>query len=165
MMLPTPQQRILVWADSPLSEAAEDWLKSHRYADVLVPERGPVHVRDVSHRFSNRAVALALARELSAEFVLFVESENSKDGALIEPSCGPRFHVNVDVHGVRMQSGDVALRATAHYPHCVELGGETLRSLACQAFATAWGYRPSGQLEIPSDLMCGVGQTEPVPIR
>ena len=33
-----------------------------------------------------------------------------------------------------------------------------LHALTCQALATAWGYRPSGQLEIPSELMCAVGK-------
>ncbi len=35
--------------------------------------------------------------------------------------------------------------------------GRWLKNLTCQAFATAWGYRPHGQLEILSHLMCAVG--------
>lgn len=162
-IVPTAQQRILIWADPPLAEVAMEWLTSHHYADILLPERSPFHIMDVSHRFSDRVATMTLAREMNAELVLFVESEDSKDGALIEPSCRTLFYVNVDVRGLLVQSGDVVLRANAHYPHCVDLGSGTLRSLTCQALATAWGYRPSGQLEIPSNLMCEVGQTSPMP--
>src|SRR5678816_1537941 len=42
---------------------------------------------------------------------------------------------------------------------------KTLRGLACQALATAWGFRPSGQLDIPSTLMCTAGQTDSIPVR
>lgn len=37
---------------------------------------------------------------------------------------------------------------------------DLLHALTCQALATAWGYRPSGQLEIPSESMCAVGKAE-----
>lgn len=40
-------------------------------------------------------------------------------------------------------------------------GGErVLHELTCQALATAWGYRPSGQLDIPSEQMCTTGMAE-----
>jgi hypothetical protein len=73
--------------------------------------------------------------------------------------------VNVSVRGLLVESGDTALRGSAHYPHCVDLSDRTFRSLTCQALATAWGFRPSGQLDIPSSLMCTAGQTAPMPIR
>ena len=164
-ILPTAQQRILLWADPPLADVALEWLQSHHYSEILLPERGPFQLMQVSHKFSDREAALLVAKEMNAEFVLFLEQEESKEGALIEPHCGPLFNVNVTVRGLRVKSGDTALRGNAHYPHCVALSDETLRNLTCQAFATAWGFRPSGQLDIPSSLMCTVGQTEPIPIR
>jgi hypothetical protein len=40
-------------------------------------------------------------------------------------------------------------------------GGQgILRDLTCQALATAWGYRPSGQLDIPSEQMCTAGMAK-----
>jgi len=102
---------------------------------------------------------------MQADFVLFLERAESKDGALIEPHCGPLFSVDVRIRGLSVESGDASLRGNAHYPHCVELSGETFRNLTCQALATAWGFRPSGQLDIPSSLMCTAGQTEPIPSR
>lgn len=163
--LPTAQQRILVWGDPPLTDVAREWLLSHHYAAILTPESDPFQAAQASHSVSDRTVALAVAEDLKADVVLFLEREERKEGALIEPRCGILFSVNVDVRGVSVKSGDVVLRGSAHYPHCVDLSGKTFRSLTCQALATAWGLRPSGQLEIPSDLMCTAGQTEPIPIR
>jgi hypothetical protein len=102
---------------------------------------------------------------MNAEFVLLLDREDSKEGALIDPHCGPLFSVNVSVRGLLLESGDTALQGSAHYPHCVDLSDRTFRSLTCQALATAWGFRPSGQLDIPSSLMCTAGQTAPMPIR
>ena len=163
--LPTAQQRILVWGEPPLTEVALEWLLSHHYSAIMTPERDSFQTPQASRRFADRTVALAVAKEMKADFVLFLEREDSQEGALIEPQCGPLFSVNVNVRGVSRESGDVTLRGNAHYPHCVDLSGETFRSLTCQALATAWGLRPPGQLDIPSGLMCTAGQTEPIPIR
>jgi hypothetical protein len=35
-----------------------------------------------------------------------------------------------------------------------------LHELTCQALATAWGCRASGQLDIPSEQMCTAGMAE-----
>lgn len=164
-VLPTAQQRILLWGEPPLTDVAVEWLRSHHYSSILMPESGAFHSPHISHTLSDHKVALAVARDMQADFVLFLEREESKDGALIEPQCGPLFAVDVRISGLSTESGDVALRGNAHYPHCVEPSGEIFRNLTCQAFATAWGYRPSGQLNVPSSLMCTAGQTEPIPIR
>jgi len=163
--LPTAQQPILIWGDPPLIDVAVEWLRSHHYSNILVPDSGPFQAARVSHNFSDRKAALAVAKEMKAEFVLFLEQEEKKEGALIEPQCGPLFYVNVNIRGLLVESGETALRGSAHYPHCVDLSEKTSRSLTCQAIATAWGFRPSGQLDIPSSLMCTAGQTAPMPIR
>jgi hypothetical protein len=164
-ILPTAQQRILIWGDPPLADVAVEWLRSHHYSSILMPEKGPFHTRQVSHSFSDRKVALVVAESMKADFVLFLESEKSKEGALIELQCGSFIYVNVSLRVLSVESGETVLRGSAHYPHCVDLSGETFQNLTCQALATAWGYRPSGQLDIPSSLMCTVGQTKPIPIR
>ena len=164
-ILPTTEQRILIWGDPPLVDVAVEWLQVHHYSRILMPEKGPFQSPQISHSFSDRKAALAAAREMKAEYVLFLEREETKQGALIEPECGSLFNVSVEVRGLSVQSGDTVVRGSAHYPHCVDLSGNTFRSLTCQAFATAWGFRPSGQLDIPSSLMCTTGQTEPTPIR
>lgn len=142
-----------------------EWLRAHHYANLLMPYQGPFLAPRIAHSLSTRKAALAVAREMKAEFVLFLEREETKEGALIEPHCGALFSVTVNVQGLSLESGDTTLRGSAHYPHCVDLSDKTIRNLTCQAFATAWGFRPSGQLEIPSSLMCTTGQTAPTPIR
>jgi hypothetical protein len=94
-----------------------------------------------------------------------IERGVMKDGALIQSNCGALYDVNVEVRGLSVENGDTTLRGTAYYPQCVDLSEKTIRSLTCQAFATAWGFRPSGQLDIPSNLMCTTGQTVPIPVR
>jgi hypothetical protein len=101
-----------------------------------------------------------VAQNVEADFVLFLDREESKDGALVEPRCNDQFYVDVAVRGVLVRTGVVVWRGNAHYPQCVDLSRRTFQSLTCQALATAWGLRPSGQLEIPSSLMCTAGQTE-----
>jgi hypothetical protein len=162
-ILPMAQQRILIWGDPPLLDVAVEWLRAHHYSNILIPDKSPF--QGISHSFSNRKAALAVGREMKAEIVLFLEREATKEGTLIESHCGPLFNVSVHVRGLSVESGETVLRGSAHYPHCVDLSGNTFRSLTCQAFATAWGFRPTGQLDIPSNLMCTAGQTEPTPIR
>lgn len=163
--LPSPHQRILIWGDPSLTKVAAEWLSSHHYASLLIPHSGPRQPPQVLHTSSDREAALAVAKEMNAELVLLLDREDSQEGALIEPHCGPLFSVSVNVRGLSVDSGNTALRGSAHYPHCVDLSDEIFRSLTCQALATAWGFRPSGQLDIPGSLMCTTGQTAPMPIR
>jgi hypothetical protein len=160
-ILPTTDQHILIWADPPLTEVAAEWLRTHHYSHLLMPHKAPLQASHITHDFSTRTAALALAREMKAEVVLVLERDTTKDGALIEPDCGVLYHVSVELQAVSVESGKTALRGSAQYPNCVDLSDKTTRSLTCQAFATAWGFRPSGQLEIPSSLMCTTGQTVP----
>ena len=163
--LPTIDQPILIWADPPLADVAFEWLRAHHYSQLLMPQRAPLQAHHIAHDLSTRKAALAVAQEMKAAVVLFLEQDATKDGALIEPRCGPLYNVSIEVQGVWMDSGDPSFRGSAHYPQCVDLNDKTIRSLTCQAFATAWGFRPSGQLEIPSNLMCTTGQTAPAPTR
>jgi hypothetical protein len=144
---------------------ASEWLRAHRYSNLLMPDAHSVRSPQIVHDFSTRSAALAVAREMKAEFVVFLEQEATKDETMLEANCGSRFNVSVDVRGLSTETGATALRANAHYPHCIERNDKALRALACQAMATAWGFRPSGQLDLPSNLMCTVGQTDPVPVR
>ena len=164
-ILPTREQRILIWGDAPLDEMAAEWLVAHHYSSILRADNGVFRTSQISHDFATRTAALAVAREMKAEMVLFLDREATKEGALIQSHCGPMFSVTVDVRGLLVESEDLVLRGSAYYPHCVDLTDKTVRSLTCQSFATAWGFRPSGQLEIPSSLMCTTGQAAASPIR
>jgi hypothetical protein len=157
-LLPRERQRILIWGDPLLARVAEEWLRSHHYSSILMPPHIP-------HTSSDRQAALAVAAEANAEFVLILEREELKEGALIQPNCGVLFNIAVDVQGLSVEHGGNILRGNAHYPHCVERNDQTFQNLTCQALATAWGFRSSGQLEIPSHLACTAGQSTPAPNR
>ena len=152
---------ILVWGEEPLTDLAVEWLIAHHYAALLRPESEFSQTKKQVHTFSERTLALSVAKSIEADFVLFLDREDSKHGALVETRCGDRFYVDVTIRGVSVPSGAVVWGGNAHYPHCVDLSRRTFQNLTCQALATAWGLRLSGQLEIPSRLMCTAGQTSP----
>ncbi|MEQ1680230.1 MAG: hypothetical protein ABL950_06475 [Nitrospira sp.] len=157
-LLPSAQQRILIWGDPLLARVAHEWLRSHHYSNILMPPRIP-------YPPSDRQVALVAATEVNAAFVLILEREERKDGALIQASCGALFNITVDVQGLSVERGVRVLRGGAYYPHCVEPNEQTVRHLTCQALAIAWGFRSAGQLEIPSRLACTAGQNTLAPDR
>ena len=74
-----------------MSAVALEWLRSHHYSSILMPETGPFYNMPISASASDPKAALAVAKEMKADFVVFVEREESKEGALIEPQCGPLF--------------------------------------------------------------------------
>jgi len=164
-ILPAAEQPILLWAGPDVTDAAIEWLRSHHYAHVIVANQGLVREAQSVPARSDHKAALDLAGNMHAEFVLLLEREASKEGTLIEPQCGARFFVEVTLLGLSVNNGETVLQARAHYPQCVQLNGRITRSLTCQTFATAWGFRPSGQLNLPSNLMCTAGQTAPASDR
>ncbi|WP_413936675.1 hypothetical protein [Nitrospira sp. BLG_1] len=150
-LLPTEQQRILIWGERTLLNVTEEWLRSHHYSYILShPQIGDSAL--------DREAVLSLATEQQAEFVLLLERDELKTGALIESHCGPRFNISVTVRGLALVSRETVFRGSAYYPHCVDRTNEVYENLTCQALATTWGFRPSGQLEIPSSLACTSGQ-------
>ena len=153
-LLPAEQQRILIWGDPHLTRVAEEWLRSHRYSHILMPPQIP-------DALSDRRAALTHAAERNMEFVLFLERKETKEETLLESRCDARFNINVDVRGFSVEREEVVLRGNAHYPQCVERSDTIIQNLTCQALATAWGFRPSGQLEIPSHMACTAGQSTP----
>jgi hypothetical protein len=157
-LLPSAQQRILIWGDPLLARVADEWLRSHHYSNILMPPQIP-------YPSSNHQVALAAAAEANAAFVLILEREELKKGALIQASCGALFNITVNVRGLSVEGGASVLRGNAHYPHCIEHNDQTVQNLTCQALATAWGFRSAGQLEIPSHLACTAGQNTLAPNR
>lgn len=156
--LPSEQQRILIWGEPPLSNVAEEWLRSHHYSNVLNPP-------PTQHPILDREAILMPTIEHQADVVLILKREELKTGALIESHCGDRFNISVTVRGLSRVSQETVFRGSAHYPQCVERNHEVLKNLTCQALATAWGFRPSGQLEIPSSLACTTGQITPASIH
>ena len=73
-LLPSAQQRILIWGDPLLARVADKWLRSHHYSNILMPPQIP-------YPPSDRQVALVAAAEVNAAFVLILEREELKEGA------------------------------------------------------------------------------------
>ncbi|SLM49868.1 protein of unknown function [Nitrospira japonica] len=164
-LLPAAEQSILLWGAPDVTHVAVEWLRSHHYTHVVVADENRVREAKDAPPGSDRKAALTLGENMHAEFVLLLDRETNKEGTLIEPHCGARFFVEVTLRGLSVNNGETVLQARAHYPQCVELSGRIARSLTCQTFATAWGFRPSGQLDLPSHLMCTAGQTAPMANR
>lgn len=160
--LPAEHQRILIWGDPQLNHIVEEWLRSHHYSHILMPHP-TLPITPQITRSAEHQTALILAAELHADFVLVVNHEELKDGALIEPHCRVRSNIIVDVRGLSVEHKESVLHGNAYYPQCVEANEKTFRNLTCQALATVWGFRPSGQLEIPSHLACTAGQRTSIP--
>lgn len=153
-LLPTEQQRILILGDPLLARVAEEWFRSHHYSSIrMLPQ--------ISQASSDRQGMITVTAEQDAEFVIILEREELNDGALLKPHCGSLFNIHVNVRGLSVETRKTVLLSNAHYPHCIERSDKALQNLTCQALATAWGFRPSGQLEIPSHLACTVGQIPP----
>ena len=163
--LPSSRDVILVWGEKPLTDLAVEWLIAHHYAALIRPKTEFSQTKKHVHTFSERTLALSVAKGMKADFVLFLDREESKHGALVEARCDDQFYVDVTIRGVSVPSGSVVWGGNAHYPHCVDPSRRTFQNLTCQALAAVWGLRPSGQLEIPSSLMCTAGQTEPAFLR
>ncbi len=68
-----------------------------------MPEKGPFNNMQIPHSVPDRKAALAVANEMKADFVIFVDHEENKEGALIEPHCGSLFHVSVNVRGLSVK--------------------------------------------------------------
>ena len=155
--LPPPTAKIVVWGNRRVADTAAEWLARHHFIPIraadIVPLRGAASHLD-------RSLVLSYARSIPADFVIFLDAEVRSGGAIEEPVCRRGHHIDVTAQGVSVASGDIQWSGSAHYTRCIAVSVETWRGLTCQALAAAWGLRPSGQLEIPSQLMCTSGQTE-----
>ncbi len=64
---------------------------------------------------------------------------------------------SVSIRGVHVQTGEVTWSGSAYWPdEGMGTAEELLVRLTCQALATAWGFRPTGNRWILSDPMCHV---------
>lgn len=104
-----------------------------------------------------------LATEMHADVILFLDQDNPTEETLIQLHCSRGLNMSVTVQGLVVASREPILGGNAHYPHCVEHNEQALQNLVCQVLATAWGFRTSGQLAIPSHLACTAGQIPPLP--
>jgi len=81
--------------------------------------------------------------------------------AVDQPAIGPGVTPEVIIRLQRPPEMAMVIVGRAMMPVAVSREAGVLHALTCQALATAWGYRPSGQLDIPSESMCAVGTAAP----
>ncbi len=69
---------------------------------------------------------------------------------------------SVSIRGVHVETAEVLWSGSAYWTDDV-MGTtqEKLVRLTCQALATAWGFRPTGNRWILSDPMCHVSDSDP----
>ncbi|MGH7232388.1 MAG: hypothetical protein ACREJU_13670 [Nitrospiraceae bacterium] len=163
--LPLRDARILVWAKQPVLGMATTWLQTHGLT-VIPPNRlGPLMTPELQNALTytsdDMPIILRHAKSVHAALVLFADFDVTAEAA--SRAIGnfePVHAVNVTVLGLNANTSEIEWKGNARYPPRPQLPADALVHLTCQALATAWGFRPGGQLEIPSGMMCTAGQTE-----
>ena len=126
--LPEPGTRIAVAGTGPLAvDHVMRWLRDHGYEAV------PANPMDST----------------TANLLVTVTTT-------MEPAIRGGETPDVNIQLVDSRTGAIKLRGRAYMP-IASVADALIPDLICQAMATAWGYRPPGQLEIPSAMMCRVG--------
>lgn len=173
--LPQTNTRIVIWGNHPaVTGTATTWLQKR---GLRVVERARLlqifeeqHIR-LTHTPDDEAPILRVGKILGAGLVVFIDG-SSTEGISSSYSVGRYgggggsqsvYSGAVSVRGVDVETSEVLWTGTARYPQQTGGGPEdTLMKLTCQALATAWGFRPSGDQAIASQSMCAVGE-KPVP--
>ncbi len=129
--LPERGTRIAVEGTNPLAvDHVMRWLRDHGYEAVSANPMDPM---------TSKVLVTVITTMESA----------------IRGGVTPEVHIQ----GVDTRTGTIRLLGRAYMP--IASGADALiPDLVCHAMATAWGYRLTGQLEIPSALMCRVGGVE-----
>ena len=89
-----------------------------------------------------------------------VEALHADGLVLVEAPGLPAFPASIRIRGFK-RDGGAEWEAAAWYPDGRLSVGDVIPSLACQALATLWGFRPAGYHEIDSPGMCTLVKTGP----
>lgn len=169
--LPEPNSRIVVWGNSPVvSGATVIWLQKR---GLKMVERAKLlqifeeqRIR-LTHTPEDEAPVLRVGRLLGAGMIVFADGSSTSEikGDYQSGTSGGYGDVHtvhsgaVTIRGVDVESGEVLWSGTARYARQYRGSPEdVLMKLTCQALATAWGFRPSGQLEISSEAACAANK-------
>lgn len=164
--LPQRTTRIIVWGKQPVIGTASSWLERHGMTVIPREElHGLLNEAErtkLTHTFADAFVLRSHRDHIDAALILFADTEQSAEPASrVSGNFQPTSTLDVTVRGMNVKNGKVEWKGNAHYPPRSHFPDTALIHLACPALATAWGFRPPGQLEIPSNMMCEVGRTEP----
>jgi hypothetical protein len=134
---------------------------------VILPDQIHRHVpaeeqNRLTYTSEDAPVVLHRGKSIDAELIMFADFEISAEPASrVRGDFQPTYTVDVTLRRVDVRTGEVQWKGNAHYPPLFSIPPNSLGHLTCQGLATAWGFRPSGQLQVPSHMMCMTGQTEP----
>jgi hypothetical protein len=165
--LPPTNTRIVIWGNSPIvTGTATTWLQKR---GLRVVERAKLlqlfeeqRIR-LTHTADDEGPILRVGKLLGAGMVVFTDASVtsgvvSNYSVNADGGGGGSVTVNsasVSIRGVDVETSEVVWNGTARYPQ--PSGGspeDGLAKLTCQALATAWGFRPSGEQAISSQSMC-----------
>ena len=165
--LPSRDARILIWGKQPVNGMATTWIQTHGFtavpSDHIRSFLPPELVGTLAYTSKDAPLILTHGRAAPVDLVLFADFEVSAEAASsVIGDFSSTYMMDVTVWGIDVHTSAVEWKGNAHYPPRSDLPADGLAQLTCQALATAWGFRPSGQLEIPSSMMCTAGQAEPI---
>ncbi len=166
--LPAEGARTIVWGENPQAvETVSLWLQRRGLA-VLEGDRvrrllAEQHISMTGTSLDDLQL-LALGRSLRAEMAVMVKAEaGARFSSEYELLRTVVYLPRVIVRGLDVATGQELWRGTAQYLEPVKNLEGSLALLACQALATAWGFRPPGDQRIPSATMCAVAAAEAPP--
>ena len=168
--LPQQNTRAVVWADHPaIAGTATTWLQKR---GLTIVERARLQqvfneqqIR-LTHTPDDEAQVLRVGKLLGAEMVIFADTSFQKElrssyyanANMAQGGTHTEYSASVSIRGVNVETSEVAWSGTARYPNPVGGIEDALAKLTCQALATAWGFRPPGQHDFPSQAMCQAGE-------
>lgn len=161
--LPQADSLIVIWGSSTtIAETAARWFHKQGLRVIERSSFLPIiheHGLQLTHTTADDEVMLRIGKLLGAETVVFANASITSDGFSnhIRQGYVPLHAATVSVQGVNVNTEAVAFRGTATYAGGVTGNPQdSLAKLTCQALATAWGGRPSGNRTIHSEEMCAL---------
>lgn len=165
--LPQPDTRIVIWGTSPIVTGTTTiWLQKR---GLRVVERAKIQqifeeqrIR-LTHTSDDEGSILRVGKLLGAGMIVFTDTSvtsgvinNYSVNAYGGGGGSAIVHsASVSVRGVDVETSEVLWSGVAQFPkNATSAPDDSLVKLTCQALATAWGFRPTGQHEISSLSMC-----------
>ena len=141
--LPRPGTVVIVLGRHPMSVTTSQWLQKR---GLVIVERA--RLEEV---FKEQGLVLTYTPDREGD-LLRVGQLVGAEQLVFTDHAG---YSSASIRAVDVQTGKVLWSGSAYWPDEV-MGSpqEKLIRLTCQALATAWGFRPTGNRWISSDSMC-----------
>ncbi|MGH7230169.1 MAG: hypothetical protein ACREJU_02270 [Nitrospiraceae bacterium] len=162
--LPKQPERLMVWGTehAEAQSAVAAWLQKRGLTIIdrqklqqALAERAPD-----STLSQDEKSLLQAARSIGVDTLVFVDASRmatpTPQGAA-RPGDPTTLHsTSIIIRGVDVKTGDVEWNAQASYSPTDHEKDGAFMTLACQALATVWGFRPAGYHKVSSSDMCHV---------